>query len=819
MSVGSIRRLHVVALAIGVVLAAPGAAVAPEPAPSQEANQGEPLPTLERRLLGLLGEDGALDRAALENSIAEAWEALAAGDARGVRPWLAGVLLRARGLDPKDAAAPLMGLDPQMRAYLAQPLAQLALTYGSQPEAAEVLSYLAQSAERWQVGTRCSSVMAQLQVARGEFADALRWCERGEELVNAQPEGRAQDLYRCEIAGRRFETALALGLIDQASRSLEVERQLAAQLVQDENESYSAAGRAYALTAEIHGMDLDLARQLFSRVARRCEKRLADATDESKGRSLFLLRHSAALAELVREDAERWQGPARSALIELLEQPLGPGPERRATLIRALDVAGDHASAEAWLAELRGDHRRGALSLQERSDLALIEVQRAGEAELVVAEAALDRVHAEWLRAWRDVPPPTGGLGFLEFARRRRVVASLVGARLGLDPGPAGVRRALEVVFREQGLGSLTRELQSAGRSPSSLDGALDALVGPDRALLVYVWGRDQGWLLLVDESGAQSAPLAAPRVVEKLRRNLPAHTVADSTVAGTLTALSALLLPAELRPRMQRSRLWHVAGLELVGQLPFGRLDDGRGPLGTTTALCSVPSLGIAEQLSRRRSEPPSSRPHRETSVPAVLLVTAPRVPVDIAKEQQLDPIPWSPPEHEALLGEPSEASQALTAELATHSQLLRADPQHFDVLHLVCHGAAPESDGRVGLWLAPDAAHPRGRVSYADLERLRSPELVVLSVCGAGRSATRRGDDAYAHLGGAFLKGGATAVILSPEPVLYATVREWSPRFRAALADGANPAEALRLARAQLTGAALNDALAWQLIGLSPR
>lgn len=798
----------------------------PRQEPQAKADR-ESLGDLEQRLLAQLGSretNSSIGQRAgqgsdLDRDLDAAWSAVAGGDARGIRPWLAGLLVRARGLEAEDAARPFSLLDPQMRAYLAQPLARMALDYGSQGEAATILSHAARNAQRWQVGIRCSSVMAQLQVARGDFADALGWCKRAEELLAGQPEGRARDLYSCEVAGRRFETALALGLIDEAARSLGAESELADRLVQEEDPSYASAGKGYVLSAEIHGLDLDLARQLFGRVARRCEKRLASKEAEVQGKTLFLLRQSAALAELVREDPERWRSPAKAALVELLDGGLGPGPERRATLVRALDVAPGDERANAWLAELENAQTRGALSLQERSDLALLRLERASPAELPRAEQTLDRIHTEWLQAWNDVPAPTGGLGFLEFARRRRVVAALVGARLTMDPGPAGVLHALEVVFREQGLGSLTRELQETA-PPSSLRGALEVLAGKDRALLAYVWGRDTGWLLWVDEEGACSAPLAAPRVVEKLRRRVSAHTIPDAGASKTLAELSDLLLPRALRSRMQRAGLWHITGLERLGQLPYARLDDGRGPLGVTTALCTLPALQNAQQLAARRAGDPelSGPPRPRDSGPAVLVVSAPEVDPAIARNAQLDPIPWSEVEQHALIGHPEAGGLALTKDQASHGQLLQATPANYDVLHLVCHGAPAERDGRAALWLAPDSQHPDGRITYADLQQLRFPDLVVLSACAAGRSATRRGDDAYAHLGGVFLSRGATGVILSPEPVLYATVREWSPSFRAALRSGADPAEALRRSRAALQGSALQDALAWQLVGVVP-
>jgi hypothetical protein len=121
-----------------------------------------------------------------------------------------------------------------------------------------------------------------------------------------------------------------------------------------------------------------------------------------------------------------------------------------------------------------------------------------------------------------------------------------------------------------------------------------------------------------------------------------------------------------------------------------------------------------------------------------------------------------------------------------------LDAEPDGFDVLYLVCHGALVEGDPR--LWLekdeAPGAAGEGSRsaiVSGTTLaERLAGlanrPRLVVLMSCesaGTEGGGSRKDDGALAAVGPRLARAGIPAVIAMQGRVSMRTVAEFLPPF----------------------------------------
>ena len=101
----------------------------------------------------------------------------------------------------------------------------------------------------------------------------------------------------------------------------------------------------------------------------------------------------------------------------------------------------------------------------------------------------------------------------------------------------------------------------------------------------------------------------------------------------------------------------------------------------------------------------------------------------------------------------------------------------------------------------MCPEDGGTSGLTTCDDVERnLELSGLVVLSACGTALGPKRLGDDDLAHLGGAFLRAGAAAVVLSRSQVGYGPTLELMEGLHARLAAGDPPAEALRRARADL-------------------
>ena len=124
--------------------------------------------------------------------------------------------------------------------------------------------------------------------------------------------------------------------------------------------------------------------------------------------------------------------------------------------------------------------------------------------------------------------------------------------------------------------------------------------------------------------------------------------------------------------------------------------------------------------------------------------------------------------------------------------------------MLHVLTHGVFDRGRERPsGLVLSPDAgdAQASGLFWCAGAEALPAcSPLVVLTACGSAAGPERVGDAGASHFGGAFLRRGACAVVLSHDDLAHEATVALMETFHVELAGGASPAEALRAARAEL-------------------
>ncbi|MEV3993933.1 CHAT domain-containing protein [Streptomyces sp. NPDC049837] len=140
------------------------------------------------------------------------------------------------------------------------------------------------------------------------------------------------------------------------------------------------------------------------------------------------------------------------------------------------------------------------------------------------------------------------------------------------------------------------------------------------------------------------------------------------------------------------------------------------------------------------------------------------------------------------------------LVGEVATTRHLTREltrSARAIDVVHLACHGEFdPEQPMRSGLLLAPDGADD-GRLSAADILRLRLPaNLVTLSACDTGRNDRRSGDELIG-LTRALMYAGASAVVACLWSVDELSTSLVMRGFYQARLSGMNEAAALRQAQ----------------------
>ncbi|HEX6884023.1 MAG TPA: CHAT domain-containing protein [Planctomycetota bacterium] len=477
----------------------------------------------------------------------------------------------------------------------------------------------------------------------------------------------------------------------------------------------------------------------------------------------------------------------------------------------------DRVSGEVWLANLELDEGRPARAreLWAAAGERLHALQGAAGtrrrwvglgARLAETPAELARARTEvaaeieaFLAEWRRLEPDEGGYGLFQYDDALALYCELTRLALALDGPELGPRRALEALARVHAETALARRLAAPVPTPEELRAALCARDG--EGLLVYLMGPARAWVFALDAHGLVLAPLASTFALEGPRQRLVREILAGAgrwTEAGQAAAgeLSRLLLPPEVRARIEGWDALAVAGLDLLlGDVPFELLDLGAGQrLGSEKAVWHLPSLATGVVLARRAA----ARPPGE---PGVRLVGAPVLPAGM--EAEVAPFELSSGEVERLLAAFPAARRDVHLGPAASGRAL-GEPE-VAVLQILAHGRFDERRGRSAeLLLAPTGADDDGRLSFADVERTWSarpaPRLVVLSACRAGRGVARRGDAGAASLATAFLARGSDAVLASAYDLDLDVALALSAAFHDGLARGLDAAEALRRARAEL-------------------
>jgi hypothetical protein len=122
----------------------------------------------------------------------------------------------------------------------------------------------------------------------------------------------------------------------------------------------------------------------------------------------------------------------------------------------------------------------------------------------------------------------------------------------------------------------------------------------------------------------------------------------------------------------------------------------------------------------------------------------------------------------------------RATLNEIVTHLQ----DPQGYDILYLVCHGALVEGEPR--LWLEKPSGESAIVSGSTLAERLGAlatrPRLVMLVSCesaGTGQTPAPKDEGALAAVGPRLARGGIAAVVAMQGKVSMQTISEFLPAF----------------------------------------
>jgi len=563
------------------------------------------------------------------------------------------------------------------------------------------------------------------------------------------------------------------------------------------------------------------------------DEALADDT-LAEYRGEFLFAQGSALS-ILEEEGSAPAGRAESRLLEALEEGL-PGGDRLSAELeiaelqlraggndREVDRRLDRVEREVERAFAHDEsHWRGRLAtLRSRSSLA----RGAPRAELEQRRADLELAFRQQLAEWDAAPARAGELGFLRYSARQEVLGELVALALHLEGEEPGTAAALGYLMEARSRGTIARTLAGDDPALAELARGTDALaqvradlLGPGRGVLVYLPGdRDRSVVFAIDGERAEAIPLPpewhwlppTADLQRALRRALLTPGVKTAYEDWTVP-LARDLLPERVQRRLESWSAVTIVGGDLLGDVPFEMLPlVGRRALGLELAVDYLPSLYLGCVLAR--SQP---APRRLDAARTHLTVLA--APAE-AGPQRFAPLPWEDDRAGPWRASYGRSSVRVVTGAEANAGAL-ADPRTAasDVLHLIVHG---DYDGTwerpAGLVLAPDAGDPDGRLWAPDLERLRVPELVLLSVCGAARGPERIGDDGAGHLGGACFRAGARAVVLPSFDLEYESTLKSMDVFHRRLARGDSPARAMLAARRALASSSRDaDPTRWAVI-----
>lgn len=663
----------------------------------------------------------------------------------------------------------------------------------------------------------CLHFLAELMRKQSRFDDALQLLDHLDERLRegggaeAALGAPAWHGLRAAASGSRGQVLRRLGLPDRAALAF-----------RDEADEAALAGSATAAARSVlNRVDLDLMLERFESARGRVREARGEDWYGAVGtdvRAQFEIAEGLAESELERE-GRGGPEPARAILESVLERGRAAEIDAWVAEINLVDLcvrASDWEAAETYLARalarrstvaLEGDRRlfERALTATQAARLALAR----GDGEAVLREH-LPEVRAgfdELLEAWGRTPHRAGGLGFLRLGNRREVLSTLIRLELALD-AQGGPERALGHWLRAEALGSTARLLEL---SAVDLERLRDDFLGEREGALVLLPSKDRSHLFAIDDERVVHFELPSR---DRLRAPAEALTtalaqsptrMADTArlerhlerVANLAEALTEVFFAPGLRSVMERWRGVTTVGFHLLGAMPFAPLEwDERQRVGERFALGEAPSLAVGVALVERAR----SRPAGE---PVLIANLDPRTAERATSWQPLEVTP--------------DVVRALTRSLAgsrvyvgrdvTPRVVLEQDLRAAPVVQFLAHGiyrgerergaalVLSAGEGRVG-----DAA--RAEDGVLTCERIESATrfgggLVVLATCGSGRGPARAGDDTLAHLGGAFLKAGASSLVLAEREVEFGVAVAVLDAFYEELAAGASVAESLRRAR----------------------
>jgi hypothetical protein len=658
---------------------------------------------------------------------------------------------------------------------------------------------------------------AELERTRGAKLAALKTLELADaSIARLGPSNQQWNQLRAQSELLRAQTCLDLGLPDLAWSALERCKD-SAKLLEDPGQ---------LRLANLLEINLLLATSRAAEVVERLRPKSPKPGDPPAAPLPRQLRLCLGLALADPECLAAGLGAEAVSTLEDLLAKGGLSPdEARNAHIGLVDCrlrSGDQAEAQRQLDAARGELARmksghdESVAVREAAEIEaysshLLRARgfepAAGESQLAQLRAAFDAFIAQL----RQNERPRGGVGFLHFARRRFILNELIELSLAVEGPKRGFDSALAALIEAQELGSLSRALSDA---PCPVLEVQKALRREDGGVLVFLPDSYRTLVLAFDSKSPNLCERAASKAEWQPAVEAWVHDLSQSPAQLDGAALernraaldlsgrrvASLLLPDAIRARLAAWKSVTILGADLLNDLPIEGLPiDGKATLGVRLAVDRAPSLPVELKLAQRRAAVSRPAPDRA----GLWLVAAPLEPEWSSETLRLLPqIPFDAADEEALRRPYAKhENSSFIGEAATPSAL--ADPKlpRASVLQITAHGIeVPGKERPAALVLRPDSKADDGLLDCDEVEKLLVPDTVVLAACGAARAEQRYGEDGLNHLGGAFLKAGASCVVLSSFTVEARAMQALMEVFHQRLCAGDARAEALRAARAEL-------------------
>lgn len=658
------------------------------------------------------------------------------------------------------------------------------------------------SAERWMYRIRASIRAADACRLGGAFDVALMMAGRARETLDG-PE--PPHLTRSQRAAQELDLQLALadiqrllGRIGDVNIAMAEARSLLSVVENAASELGDLAGplrERYSLTSIESQMlmgQFDRAAKSAIALVKRMDARGADAGEIATVR----VRQAIAEMGLFRTGQASHRVPA-TTLGDVLREPESYPSTRRQALLKLLDLCiavADWGGAASCLERLEPMFEGGA-ELRSAELVALRSMlRREGQGDGAAPDvwSQLDSLAAAWSAAGGEAGPQRGGTGFLAPGWRRVVLSEWIHAQVGsgvLCTERDRVCAALRGLLK---LESATALARTRCKREVGVDEVVEALVGEDRGLLVYLPARFGSHLFVLSPGHFEhrSLPTEIDLVASLAAfaggvRTRPDRIESPETLLDLGREIRERLLPSAVLQRLESCRAVTVVGADYLSNLPFEALPLGEELLGERFAIGYLESASLGVGLMQSRNPLPKKVGMLACTQTAVESPDVQSEPFRVDWAQGVVDVYGS----DVLIALDREASLKLTLDVFREGG--------YGVLHVVAHGVRRwTSQFSNGVAMADGPLWPN------DLFDIPVQGLVVLSACSAARGEVRLGEGALlTNLGGTLLWQGATAVVMPQAPIPVAPHLRMMAVFHRELSNGLqSPAAALQRARAAL-------------------